>query len=283
MLSVLKKYLRKSNFLIVFIFFKRLKIVVLKLWKSILLNFFWFIKSKEHTNFSFEINTRSLWSLKYYLKNNFNYSFSEINDVVEYALNSKIKKSDIFNLPFSQKNDLDLGNHWDYRLLPFILFTLTDIKYLVELGVSHGRLGYLIHSNKNLLTSFKKYIGVENNERKAGLIDNYTEDTQFNLFRGTVEDYFQTENLKTIEESILVCSTHEKKSEEFIFKFLTENKLSPLIIISDNSKPNSDYFNFVINNESYTTDILTFTDKNNFFSPLFIGVSYQKFLTETTS
>ena len=274
MIRALKNYLRKSNFLIVFIFFKRLKIVLRKFWESLLLNIFWLIKSKEHTNFSFEINAQSLWSLKHYLKNNFNLSFNEINDVVEYALNSKIKKSDTIDLPFLQKNDLDLGNHWDYRLLPFILFALTDIKYLIELGVSHGRLGHLIYSNKYLLPSFKQYLGVEKNDRKAGLVDNYTKDTQFNLYRGNVEEYLQTENSKTIEESILICSTHEKKSEEFIFKFLTENKLSPLIIISDNSKPDSDYFNFVHNNESYTTDILTFTDKTNFFSPLFIGVSY---------
>ncbi len=276
MINALKNYLRKSNFLIIFIFFKRLKIVLKKFYKSLLSYIFWLIKSKEHTNFSFEINAESLLSLKQYLKNNFNLSFNEINDVVNDALNSKIKKSDIINLPYSQKNDLDLGNHWDYRLLPFILFTLTDIKYLIELGVSHGRLGHLIYSNKYLLTSSKQYIGVEKNERKAGLVDNYTKETQFNLYRGNVEDYFQTEDSKTIAESILICSTHEKKSEEFIFKFLTENKLSPLIIISDNSKPNSDYFNFVKNNESYNTDVLTFTDKTNFSSPLFIGVSYLK-------
>ncbi len=274
MVKALKNYLRKSNFLIVFIFFKRLKIVLKKFWKSLLLNLFWLMKSKEHTNFSFEINARSLLSLKYYLKNNFGFDINEINDVVEHALQTKIKKSHTINLPYSKKNDLDLGNHWDYRLLPFILFTLTDIKFLVELGVSHGRLGHLIYSNKNLLPSFKQYIGVEKNERKAGLVEIYTGDTQFDLCRRPVEEYFQTENFKTIEESILVCSTHEKRSEEFIFNFLSENKLFPLVIISDNSKPDSDYFNFVNNNKRYTTDILTFVDKKNFFSPLFIGVSY---------
>ena len=92
MIKALKNYLRKSNFLIVFIFLKRLKIVLKKFWKSLLLNFFWLIKSKEHTNFSFEINDRSLLSLKYYLKNNFDFSINEVNDVVEYALQTKIKK-----------------------------------------------------------------------------------------------------------------------------------------------------------------------------------------------
>ena len=80
-----------------------------------------------------------------------------------------------------------------------------------------------------------------------------------------LKNTLKTENFKTIEESILVCSTHEKKSEEFIFNFLSENKLFPLIIISDNSKLDSDYFNFVNNNKRYTTDILTFVDHKNFF------------------
>ena len=69
----------------------------------------------------------------------------------------------------------------------------------------------------------------------------------------------------------------------YLYSRTKDDVKNPEVTLLDIDSAINHYFNFVINNESYATDILTFTDKNNFFSPLFIGVSYQKFLTETTS
>ena len=65
----------------------------------------------------------------------------------------------------------------------------------------------------------------------------------------------------------------EKNSENFIFDFLKDKKLKPLIIISDNTEVDSAYYKFVNQNDNYETEFLTFVDKKEFISPLTIGVS----------
>ena len=104
------------------------------------------------------------------------------------------------------------------------------------------------------------------------------DDVSFNLkneiLYQPVEIYLEEKQpYAELESSILICSTHEVNSEEAIFNYLLENKCFPEVIISDNIKVNSSFMNFYnLNKSSYKINFFSFTDNQNFLSPIEIGV-----------
>ena len=78
--------------------------------------------------------------------------------------------------------------------------------------------------------------------------------------------------MNDFENSIIVCSTHEKTSERVSLTFLIKvtNYLKLLFLMR--YQKNSSYSKFVKSND-YKNHILTFTDENKFIEPLFVGVS----------
>ncbi len=107
----------KFNLLFVIIFIKRFLFSIKRLLNLIRKAFSWFLFSKEHTNFSFELDNNNLESLKLFLLNNLNITENEINLLFEELNNIKIDKS-IYNNTFSSSfSDVDFKNKWDYRPL----------------------------------------------------------------------------------------------------------------------------------------------------------------------
>ena len=90
---------------------------------------------------------------------------------------------------------------------------------------------------------------------------------------GKVENELVKLKSSTIESSILVVSTHEKASENFIFKYLIEKNIYPKYIISDNVNLESSYKFYLENTKKYKNQIFIFNDKNNFFKSLYCGLS----------
>ena len=71
--------------------------------------------------------------------------------------------------------------------------------------------------------------------------------------------------------SIIVCSTHEKTSEESIFDFFNKSNKLPKVIISDEVSKIQVIQNLL--SQMITKSYLSFTDENKFIEPLFVGVS----------
>ena len=90
----------KFNLLFVIIFIKRFVFSTKRLFIYILKAFSWLLFSKEHTNFSFELENNNLESLKLYLLNNLNITENDINLLFEELNNIKIDKSN-YNDTFS--------------------------------------------------------------------------------------------------------------------------------------------------------------------------------------
>ena len=69
-----------------------------------------------------------------------------------------------------------------------------------------------------------------------------------------------------------MSSTHEFNSEKYLFDYLTENKIFPKIIISDETSNKSPYVEFVKNN-IYDDIIFPIEDPNNFLDTMYIGIA----------
>tara|TARA_B100001173_G_C15959587_1_gene535033 strand:+ start:303 stop:1130 length:828 start_codon:yes stop_codon:yes gene_type:complete len=263
----------KFNLLFVIIFIKRFLFSIKRLLNLIRKAFSWFLFSKEHTNFSFELDNNNLESLKLFLLNNLNITENEINLLFEELNNIKIDKS-IYNNTFSSSfSDVDFKNKWDYRLLPYIAFISSDVNSLFEFGYDQGRLPFLLQNYIINNPSFnKKYIGIDINPRKGALINSSQNFENIILLNKSLEEYLLSVDLTIMNNSIIVSSTHEKNSEDFLFQTLKENNITPKIIVSDEVAEYSAYKLFV-KDSNYKNNILIFNDKNEFLSPLYIGIS----------
>ena len=266
----------KFNLLFVIIFIKRFLFSIKRLLNLIRKAFSWFLFSKEHTNFSFELDNNNLESLKLFLLNNLNITENEINLLFEELNNIKIDKS-IYNNTFSSSfSDVDFKNKWDYRLLPYIAFISSDVNSLFEFGYDQGRLPFLLQNYIINNPSFnKKYIGIDINPRKGALINSSQNFENIILLNKSLEEYLLSVDLTIMNNSIIVSSTHEKNSEDFLFQTLKENNITPKIIVSDEVAEYSAYKLFV-KDRNYKNNILIFNDKNEFLSPLYIGISIRK-------
>lgn len=270
-MTMIKNFIRNSRIIYILIFLKRIIFFIKNTYIKIQKGLNWLFTSKEHTNFTFTLSTNSIEALKFYLKN----SYKIDKDISTQMINSALETNVSFtnhNLKKSFFYDLNKDNNWDYRIVAFILFSQLKVDCIFEFGISHGKLPYLIYKNLDYVDQNKSYIGIENNLRKGGLSYLIENTNQFNFYWSSVEDYLSN-GIIDINNSIVVCSTHEKNSENFIFDFLKDKKLKPLIIISDNTEVDSAYYKFVNQNENYETEFLTFVDKKEFISPLTIGVS----------
>lgn len=269
-------FLKKYNLLFTAIFFKRIFFSFYKILENIGNSFYWFVNSKEHTNFSFELSENNLDSVILFLQNNFHLEKTKIEELINDSKSVNFSKRD-YKYPFSTSfADVDFKNKWDYRLLPFIIFFLTDIKYIFEFGYDQGRLPLLIYKNyeKNKFLN-KNYIGIDINPRKGALVNKLPIIENICLINQSLQDYIDNENLIKFNESIVISSTHEKTSEKYLFNKLRKENIFPKIIISDEVGKNSSYKSFV-ENEIYSNSILIFNDKNNFLNPLYIGISIKK-------
>lgn len=263
----------KFNLLFVIIFVKRVIFSIKRLCLSILNTFSWLLSSKEHTNFSFELTDNNLESLKLYLLNNFNITENDLSLFFEDIDNIKIHKSNYKNTFSSSFSDVDFKNKWDYRLLPYIAFITSDVNYLFEFGYDQGRLPFLLQNYIVNNPNFnKKYIGIDINPRKGVLIRDLQNFENISLLNKPLEEYLLTIDLTMMNNSVIVSSTHEKNSEDFLFQILEKNNIKPKIIISDEVGENSAYKLF-IKDKDYKNNILIFNDKNEFLSPLYIGIS----------
>ena len=240
---------------------------------SILNSFYWLLSSKEHTNFSFELTDSNLESLKLYLLNNFNITENDLDLFFEDIDNIKVHKSNYKNTFSSLFSDVDFKNKWDYRLLPYIAFITSDVNYLFEFGYDQGRLPFLIQNYIINNPNFnKKYIGIDFNPRKGVLIRDIQNFENISLLNKPLEEYLLAIDLTMMNNSVIVSSTHEKNSEDFLFQILEKNNIKPKIIISDEVGKNSAYKLF-IKDKDYKNNILIFNDKKEFLSPLYIGIS----------
>ena len=263
----------KFNLLFVIIFIKRFLFSIKRLLNLIRKAFSWFLFSKEHTNFSFELDNNNLESLKLFLLNNLNITENEINLLFEELNNIKIHKSNYNNTFSSSFSDVDFKNKWDYRLLPYIAFISSDVNSLFEFGYDQGRLPFLLQNYIINNPSFnKKYIGIDINPRKGALINSSQNFENIILLNKSLEEYLLSVDLTIMNNSIIVSSTHEKNSEDFLFQTLKENNITPKIIVSDEVAEYSAYKLFV-KDSNYKNNILIFNDKNEFLSPLYIGIS----------
>jgi len=263
----------KFNLLFVVILIKRFVFSIKRLFLYILKSFSWLLFSKEHTNFSFELENNNLESLKLYLLNNLNITENDLSLLFRDINNIKIEKSNYKNTFSSSFSDVDFKNKWDYRLLPFIAFISSDVNYLFEFGYDQGRLPFLIKNYIINNPNFnKKYIGIDINPRKGVLLRDLQNFENISLLNMPLEEYLLTIDLTIMNNSVIVSSTHEKNSEAFLFQILEKNNIAPKIIISDEVRENSAYKLF-IKDKDYKNNILIFNDKNEFLSPLYIGIS----------
>ena len=265
--------IKKTKILKFLIVIKRVVYLFASIYSTFRSGFLWLIKSREHTNFTFMPHSHSIEATKLFIINNFNVDMKKVDEIISNCINTEIEKKDIDKIENNNSFiDMDFNNNWDYRILTVLLFSFLDVKYLIEFGVSHGKLPHLIKNNLNFISTDKIYHGVEVNKRKGVLLKNIKNNKQFFYFEKNVQTYLNENLLKDFENSIVVCSTHEKTSEEYIFGFLNKSNKLPKVIISDEVSKNSSYSKFV-NSKDYKNYILTFTDEKKFIDPLFVGVS----------
>lgn len=254
------------------LFFKRIYIFLNENFLQFKSSIIWLIKSKEHTSFSLELSNENEEAISLQLGEFANIDSDLINKTI-----LKIKKVD-FIKSFKERRsyktvDLDYIPKFDYRLIAITLLFNTNTTNLIELGFNQGRLPFIINSlNKEYFNKKYKYYGIDYNPRKGGFV-NELDSKEIKIIIGKVENELVKLKSSTIESSILVVSTHEKASENFIFKYLIEKNIYPKYIISDNVNLESSYKFYLENTKKYKNQIFIFNDKNNFFKSLYCGLS----------
>jgi len=244
----------------------------------------WFFKSKEHTSFSFHLSNELSSSIAYRISKLIDVELNEVKKLFKFLKSVNVDKPK-FSSFLHKTSDIDFVNKFDYRVIPFSLFYLTEVKHVIELGFNQGRLLFLLnkfHSEfRKFLQHDKKYIGLDFNPRKGGFLKNVNLILPSEIHFDKVENYFikNKEMISSIiNDSILICTTHEKNSEDFIFNFLEKNNYFPKFIISDNILENSSFYKYYKNNtDKYEYELFTFYNKNIFYNNLEIGVL--KYLT----
>jgi len=268
--------IKKLKLLIIFIYFKRIFIWLNNVLSFIYYSTIWLFTSKEHTNFSVELNKNNLMSIKLFLENNFSIDDQELNKYIEFTQTVNLSRKKYPNTFSSPYFDVDFKNKWDYRLVSFILFFSTEVHDIFEFGYDQGRLPLLINEYLNHKDLNSEYIGIDINPRKGALVKNVNLNKNISLFNISTENFLQNKNISDkLNDSILISSTHNKLSEYQLFCYLDQNELLPKIIISDEVSDSSDYIKF-LKNKNYKNNILIFNDKNHFIKPNYIGISVKQ-------
>ncbi len=230
----------------------------------------WLFNSKEHTNFSYLLNNQQIKHISYITSSFFNMNQDHIEkeiqllQSVEIQLNKNSEKSKLI--------DLDKLPKWDYRLIIYSLMSQKSIPNIFEFGIDQGRTGYLVYKLATINNTKKiNYVGIEYNHRKGVLLEHIT-DNRFSVIYSKLENVIKDLNREDLEESILLSSTHEEKSEHFLFDYLEKNKIFPKVIISDETSIDSPYIKFV-NNNRYENVIFPIEDPSNFLDTMYIGLA----------
>jgi len=256
---------------------KRLMFFIKSLKEYIYSSFLWLFFSKEHTSFSIKLSKDSENFLARSISNFTNLSYDEIIKIIYDCNDIEIPKRKR-SIEFS---DVDFTTKWDYRVLSIILMKAYNITNVYELGFNQGRTAYLINEyfsqNSNVEISYE---GIDINKRK-GAFFKYIKNINFKKHFIDLENYLNSfKNLNRLNNSLIISTTHENKSEKTLFDFFEINDIYPKLIISDKAGIDSDYFKFV-NKNNYFIDVYPFIDKNNFIKPNFISIAVN--LTKPTS
>tara|TARA_B100001113_G_scaffold46694_1_gene33344 strand:+ start:17583 stop:18389 length:807 start_codon:yes stop_codon:yes gene_type:complete len=256
---------------------KRLIFFIKSLKDYIYNSFLWLFFSKEHTSFSIMLSKDSENFLARSISNFTNLSYEEIKKIIYDCNDIEIPKQKR-SIEFS---DVDFATKWDYRILSIVLIKAYDITNVYELGFNQGRTAYLINEyfaqNSNVEIFYE---GIDINKRK-GAFFNYIKNNNFKNQFIDLENYLNSfKNLDKLNNSLIISTTHENKSEKALFDFFEINGIYPKLIISDKAGTDSDYFKFV-NKNDYFIDVYPFIDKNNFIKPNFISIAVN--LTKSTS
>ena len=229
----------------------------------------WFLSSKEHTNFSFKLNSLQTQAISYVSSTFYKIDYYEIIKDFNYIQNLKIK--DEFK-SFSKTIDLDFSPKWDYRIIPYILVKNKKIHNVFEFGIDQGRIGYLLNNIQSKDPSLNfEYTGVENNERKGVLLQN-NKFNNINIVFNNLQSYLPNVAINKLEDSLVISSTHEINSEKFLFEFLSSKNIVPKYLISDECSEDSEYSKF-IKKHGYKSTIIPFEDPNNFLDTIYIGIA----------
>jgi len=268
------KYLYSITFYLALII-KRLIFVIYEDIFNIYSSLKWFKNSNEHTSFSLKISEKNIENFKLHFSKFADIEEKRIQETIDYLLTLKFTKSKNRFIN-SDIADVDFENKYDYRIIPLVLINELKLKYIFEFGFNQGRLPYYLNcyfdDYKNTDT---RYIGIDLNKRKGGLINvgnlNKNIEIKFQDIRSYLKGYKYTKNL---ENSLVISSTHEKLSEDFLFQFLEKNKIYPRVIVSDEVDNESAFKKFILKNSTlYKYSNFIFLDKNNFLKPLYIGVA----------
>ncbi len=231
----------------------------------------WLFNSKEHTNFTFLLNNQQVENISFVIS-----KFYELDkEFIKKEINNlqKINIDKHKGVKNYKVIDVDYKPKWDYRLISYFLILNKKISSVYEFGIDQGRLGYLISkliSNNDIEDNFK-YVGVEYNPRKGVMVEN-NPSKQIQIIFDRLEDTLSELSFDNLSNSLIVSSTHEEKSEKFLFDYLDSNKIYPKYLISDETSNNSSYIKFVSKNH-YTHTILPIGDSNNFLDTIYIGIA----------
>lgn len=266
----MKKFNKIKKIFIFLIIVKRIKFFVLKVLKYAASGIKWLFYSKEHTNYTIKLDDQNLEIFSGILSDFLDSDKNKISKKVDVLQNTEIvvpKGAKLY-----ERIDLDIKAKWDYRLIAYFLITEHKVKDVYEFGIDQGRLGcllqkYLEHEVSNIIN----YTGIEYNKRKGVLLKNTTEE-KFKIIYEKLEIVLSKFDKESLGNSLIISSTHEKNSEEFLFNYLLENNITPKYIISDETSANSPYRKFIEKgNYSYTT--FPFNDPNKFLDTFYVGLA----------
>lgn len=263
-----------KNFKALLIPFKRIFYFINRSLKIFFQGTIWLISSKEHTNFSFNLNNYQIQSIGFIISEFFNINYHKVLEEIKVAQSYEIKK---INYSIFRTIDLDFVAKWDYRLIPYLLVKFKNVENIFEFGVDQGRLGFLL-SKLNEIEPGKynfQYFGIENNKRKAVLLDSLKLD-KFNIIFNNSEKELTNFSNSQLNNSLIISSTHNLPSEKYLFDYLSNQKIYPQYIISDRVSQNSSYKKFVLQND-YIETVVIFNDKNEFLTTNYIGIAKRNF------
>ena len=266
----MKKFNKIKRIFIFFITFKRIKFFMLKISKHASSGMKWLFYSKEHTNYTIKLDNQNLDIFSGILSHFIDADKNIILKKVDILQNSEIVLP--IGAKLYERIDLDIKPKWDYRLIAYFLITECKVKDVYEFGIDQGRLGYLLqkyleHEDINSIN----YTGIEYNERKGVLLKNRDEE-KFKIIHEKLETVLSKLNKETLQNSLIISSTHEKNSEEFLFNYLLENNITPKYIISDETSANSPYRKF-IEKENYSYTTFPFNDPDKFLDTFYVGLA----------
>ena len=133
-------------------------------------------------------HSHSIEATKLFIINNFNVDKKKVDEIVSNCINTVTEKGEIYKIRNKIVLLMLILIIIDYRILTVLLFSCLDVKYLIEFGVSHGKLPYLIKNNLNFISSDKIYHGVELNKRKG--FKKYKNNKQFFYFEKMFKPIF---------------------------------------------------------------------------------------------